>query len=181
MGLEQYEEIQNRLWNLLKRERDSCQTAYEIDVRRCRPTTLRETRANVNQADKGLQLRPLATIMGKRSDIRKASVRLLLDVMRDLIRSHEWSTPLPAMTVRDEPSELHRISSLYAWLKDLENDQTTDKVPTLSDCHIRKPLTAVTDFHDLHPVVRSEERPSQPCVGRCAACHLGSRDDIQSR
>jgi hypothetical protein len=92
-------------------------------------------------------------MMGKRSAVRNASVRLLRDVMKDLIRSHKWQTPLPAVTVRDEPSELHRLSSLYGWLRGLENDNIIEKVCTLSDCYMRKPLTAVTGFHDLRLVV----------------------------
>jgi hypothetical protein len=140
----QHEEIQKRLWDLLKWERSSCQAEDEIDVRLCyRPTTQRDPRANVNQEKWRLpnevsQLRRLATMMGKSSAIRNASVRLLQDVMRDLVRSHKWRMSLPPVTIRDEPSELHRSSILYDWPRGLENDETTDKVSEPSGCHIRK-------------------------------------------
>jgi hypothetical protein len=141
MTLNAYKEIQRRLAILSKQDHGSCQNEDENDVGLCnRPTMQRGSPANI------LQLRRLTTMMGKRSAVRNASVRLLRDVMKDLIRSHKWQTPLPAVTVRDEPSELHRLSSLYGWLRGLENNNIIEKVCTPSDCYMRKPLTAVTGF-----------------------------------
>jgi hypothetical protein len=79
----------------------------------------------------------MGVVIKQRSSCRAASAQLLHNVVKDLTLNYKSQTQRSAITVGEEASELlHQTSSLYAWLRSLEDDVIDENVCTPLFCRV---------------------------------------------